>query len=278
MSTPEAEKIQARLRQIDEYERKGLMRAEEAARTRAALQRRLLAVLMPDTPAPRVGWRVRLWAMVAMAVLVGSVSAYLASGHAGLRRQSEEMLDLGKVVAAQDEAARRERLARLRAGVSIAPDANGVFPQFPASGATAASGPAATATAAAAPAAGKSADDGVAPLLSGRVTLAPALKARVRDDDALFVTVRLPDDPTGLPLAQLRVDAVALPLDFDIGARALLGDATRFMQARSVVVTARISRSGAGAPRAGDLVGTSVPVPPWSGQVRVVVDRVVAGP
>ena len=50
MSTPEAEKIQARLRQIDEYERKGLMRAEEAARTRAALQRRLLAVLMPDTP------------------------------------------------------------------------------------------------------------------------------------------------------------------------------------------------------------------------------------
>jgi cytochrome c-type biogenesis protein CcmH len=192
-----------------------------------------------------------------MVVLVGSVTAYLLSGHAGLRRRSEEILDAGKLAAAQDAAARAERLARLRAGQPVAPDANGVFPESrPASGAAAPE---------------------VAPLLAGRVRLAPALARQVAPEDAVFVVVRLPDDPTGLPLAAIRKQVADLPLDFRIGERELVGAPGRFMQAKSVVVSARVSRTGSGLAQPGDPVGTASAAP-WQRDVSVVIDGTVPRP
>jgi hypothetical protein len=278
---PQAEAIQAKLRQIDDYESKGLLRAEEAEAQRAALMKRLMQLLVPDMPPPPIPWRVRLWGAAAMAVLVGGFSAYLISGHAGLRARSEQILAQGKIAAAQDAQLRRERMERIRNGESLAPDQFGRFvPASAASGVPTASAAmagsaATTASATTAKAASGAVADAVAPLLSGRIVLDPKFDGQRESDEALFVVVRLPDDPTGLPLAQIRVEVSNLPFDFDIGARQLIGAPGRFMQARDVVVTARISKSGSGMPKPGDLVGTSTIVAPWANDVKITIDRAV---
>jgi len=249
----EVESLKAQLRQIEDLASKGLLRAEEAEEARTALRKRLLEALMPAEPAPRIPWRARLWALAAMAVLVGGIAAYLMSGHAGLRRLSEELLDAGKAKVASREAAREENFERLRATKAAAAGA---------SAAAAASGSGSGAAAGAS-------------LLAGRVTLDPALASRVAPEDALFIVVRLPEDPTGLPLAAIRRQAGDLPLDFRIVAEDLVGAPERLEQAPRVIVTARVSKSGAGQPRAGDLTGEAPAVAPHASGVAIVVDRVV---
>jgi len=275
---PQAETIQAQLRQIDDYQSKGLLRAEEADTQRAALMKRLMELLVPDIPAPPLPWRVRLWGAAAMLVLVGGFTAYLISGHAGLRARSEEMLAQGKIAAAQDAQLRRERMERIRNGESLAPDQFGRFAPASsvASGSMSASVSGSAATAASSGTTSTSAAaEAIAPLLSGHIELDPKFEGRVASDDALFVTVRLPDDPTGLPLAQIRVEVSNLPFDFDIGTKEMIGSPERFMHAEKVVVTARISKSGSGRAKPGDLAGTSAVVAPWANNVRFVIDQVV---
>ena len=275
---PQAEAIQAKLRQIDDYQSKGLLRAEEADTQRAALMKRLMELLVPDIPAPPLPWRVRLWGAAAMLVLVGGFTAYLISGHAGLRARSEEMLAQGKIAAAQDAQLRRERMERIRNGESLAPDQFGRFAPASsvASGSMSASVSGSAATAASSGTTSTSAAaEAIAPLLSGHIELDPKFEGRVASDDALFVTVRLPDDPTGLPLAQIRVEVSNLPFDFDIGTKEMIGSPERFMHAEKVVVTARISKSGSGRAKPGDLAGTSAVVAPWANNVRFVIDQVV---
>ena len=277
---PEIEAIQAKLRQVDDYQSKGLLRAEEAEAQRKALLRKLMQLVIPDTPAPRLPWRARAWAAGAMLVLVGAVTAYLLSGHAGLRRRSEALLDQGRIAAAQDAQLRRERLERIRRGESLAPDQYGRFASgSAASGAAPASAALASAAStgaksASAAASAKAAAD-IAPLLSGRITLAPRFEGRVASDDTVFVIVRTPDDPTGLPLAQIRVEVSNLPFDFDIGPREMIGSTDRFLHADKVIVSARVSRSGSGRAKPGDLVGQSGAVAPWSNDVRFAIDQEV---
>jgi hypothetical protein len=275
---PQAETIQAKLRQIDDYQSKGLLRAEEADTQRAALMKRLMELLVPDIPAPPLPWRVRLWGAAAMLVLVGGFTAYLISGHAGLRARSEEMLAQGKIAAAQDAQLRRERMERIRNGESLAPDQFGRFAPASsvASGSMSASVSGSAATAASSGTTSTSAAaEAIAPLLSGHIELDPKFEGRVASDDALFVTVRLPDDPTGLPLAQIRVEVSNLPFDFDIGTKEMIGSPERFMHAEKVVVMARISKSGSGRAKPGDLAGTSAEVAPWANNVRFAIDQVV---
>jgi len=256
---PQVEAIQAKLRQIDDYQSKGLLRAEEAEAQRTALRKRLMMLVVPDEPAPRLPLRVRAWAAVAMLVLVGACTAYLISGRAGLRARSEVILAQGRIAAAQDAQNRRERLERLQRGESLAPDRFGRF-------GTAASGQTAASAAAA---------EAVAPLLSGRVELAPQLAGEVASDDTVFLIVRTPEDPTGLPLAQIRIEVSNLPFDFDIGTREMIGSPERFLHADKVVVTALVSKSGRSYASPGDLVGRSAVVAPWAANVRFTIDQVV---
>jgi len=270
--------LQAKLRQVDDYQSKGLLRAEEAEAQRKALRKQLMDAVIPDTPAPRLPMRTRLYAVVAMLVLVGAVTAYLLSGHAGLRARSEVLLEQGRIAAAEDAQMRRERLERIRRGESLAPDRYG---RFASSSGASGTSPASAANAGAAPAAASGAKsagaaaDAVAPLLSGRVTLAPKFEGRVASDDTVFVTVRTPDDPTGLPLAQIRVEVSNLPFDFNVGTREMIGSPDRFLHADKVIVSARVSRSGSGRARPGDLVGQSAVVQPWANDVRFVIDQEV---
>jgi len=242
--------LQAQLRRVDDFVAKGLMRAEEAEEARTSLRKRLLEAVVPDAPVPRLPWRVRLWALLAMAVLVAALGAYLLSGQAGLRRESLQAIDAAKAARAQREVAQGEAFARLRAEKAQA------------------AGMASTARSTASPAA-------VAPLLAGRVELSPSLLGRMRSTDAVFVLVRLPDDPQGLPLAALRRTVADLPFDFTVREAELVGDENRFLQAREVVVTARVSKSGGGHPESGDLDGATAPVAPWSHGVVVRIDHAV---
>jgi hypothetical protein len=258
--------LQARIRQVDDHESKGLLRAEQADAQRKALRRQMMDAVIPNEPAPALPMRTRAWGVVAMLVLVGAATAYLLSGHAGLRRRSETLLEQGKIAAAEDAQMRRERLERIKRGESLAPDQYGRFAPSPATSASAAGAAAKNASASA---------DAIAPLLSGRVTLASRFEGRVASDDTLFVTVRTPDDPTGLPLAQIRVEVSNLPFDFNVGAREMIGSPDRFLHADKVIVSARISRSGSGRAKAGDLVGQSAPVAPWANDVRFTIDQEV---
>ena len=276
---PQVEAIQAKLRQVDDYQSKGLLRAEEAEAQRAALMKRLMNLLVPDTPAPRIPLRVHVWGAVAMLVLVGSITAYLLSDNAGLRARSQLILEQGRIAAAQDAQNRKERMERIRRGESLAPDQYGRFPAEAsgASGAAPASaaviGSATTSSAAASSA--SSAAEAIAPLLSGRIVLDPKFEGRVASDDTVFVTVRTPDDPNGLPLAQIRVEVSNLPFDFNVGTREMIGSPDRFMHADKVVVSARISKSGRGRVEAGDLIGQSAVVQPWANDVRFAIDKEV---
>ena len=282
---PQVEAIQAKLRQIDDYQSKGLLRADEADPQRALLLKKMMELVVPDTPAPGLPWRVRAWGAVAMLVLVGGFTAYLISGHAGLRARSEQILAQGKIAAAQDAQSRKERMERIRRGELLAPDEFGRFPAASATTAGSAPSSASTTVAAAATAIGaigasakpsaSAAAEAIAPLLSGRVTLDPKLASLVASDDTVFVTVRTPDDPAGLPLAQIRVEVSNLPFDFDVGTREMIGSPERFMHADKVVVTALVSKSGRGRAKAGDLTGQSAVVAPWSNNVKFVIDTVV---
>ena len=281
---PQVEAVQAKLRQVDDYLSKGLLRAEEAEAQRAALMKKLMELLVPNTPAPKLPLRVRAWGAAAMLVLVGGFSAYLISGHAGLRARSELILAQGKLAAAQDAQNRRERLERIRRGESLAPDQYGRFAASapdaaasrPASAAVTGSpaSPAVLAKASTASAAASAAADAIAPLLSGRIVLDPKFEGQVASDDTVFVVVRTPDDPNGLPLAQIRVEVSNLPFDFNVGTREMIGSPDRFMHADKVIVSARISKSGSGRVKPGDLVGQSSVVQPWANDVRFSIDHV----
>jgi hypothetical protein len=280
---PQAEAIQAKLRQVDDYQSKGLLRAEEADAQRAALMKKLMELLVPDIPAPKLPLRVRAWGALAMLVLVGAFTAYLISGHAGLRARSEQILEQGRIAAAQDAQNRRERMERIRRGESLAPDQFGRFAHASAAvsasgtASAAVAGSAATASAAASSSrpAASAAAEAIAPLLSGHIELDSRLAGQVASDDTVFVVVRTPDDPTGLPLAQIRVEVSNLPFDFDIGTKEMIGAPDRFMRADKVIVSARISKSGSGRVRPGDLTGQSAVVAPWSNNVRFTIDKVV---
>src|SRR3954454_10128609 len=86
---PQVEALRAKLRQIDDYRSKGLLRAEEGEAQRAAGMKQLMELLVPETPAPKLPLRVRAWGAAAMLLLVGGFTAYLISGHAGLPARSE---------------------------------------------------------------------------------------------------------------------------------------------------------------------------------------------
>ena len=238
-STDRRARIEAQLRQVDDYLAKGLMRAEEAAAQRQALQRQLLEALMPDAPAPRPAWRARFGAAGAMALLVFLVFAYLMWGNAGLNVRTIEML---KVI--------QHREAEASGTVAAVP---------------AATGPSGSAV--------------VDPSawVGGRVELSAPLASLVAPDASVFITLRHPGED-GMPLASVRKRADDLPIDFAIGPKDALGDAARVTGSSApVVVEVRVSNSGRGLAQPGDLEGHSEPLPVGARAILVRVARVRSG-
>ena len=109
--------------------------------------------------------------------------------------------------------------------------------------------------------------------LRGTIKLSPQLASRVSPDDTVFIFARAAQGPP-MPLAVLRRKARDLPVDFALDdSMAMAG--RKLSDFQSVVVGARVSKSGNATPQPGDLQGASAPVASAASGVTVTIDKVV---
>lgn len=108
--------------------------------------------------------------------------------------------------------------------------------------------------------------------ISGQVTIAPSLAGKGSPTDTLFVFAREMNGPP-MPVSIVRATKKDLPFTFR------LDDSTSPMPSRklsdvgTVVIVARLSKSGEAMPKSGDLQGVSEPMKPGTNKVTVVIDR-----
>lgn len=114
--------------------------------------------------------------------------------------------------------------------------------------------------------------------VSGQVRLAPALQARVGPADTLYIFARVAGGPDGtaprMPVAILRLQAKDLPLDFKLDDSLAMSPDFKLSGQKTVVLQARVSRSGQAMPQSGDLIGQAGPVPVGASGVALVIDAV----
>jgi cytochrome c-type biogenesis protein CcmH len=160
--------------------------------------------------------------------------------------------------------------ARTRAGgaPAAAPAPGGAAPQS--AGRAADTGKAADAAASKAP---PQAGSGAASV-GGRVALAPELRARTQPGDTVFVVARAAQGPR-MPLAVVRLQVKDLPANFTLDDSMAMTPAMKLSNFADVVVVARVSKSGAATPAAGDLEGLSPAVRLGARDVAVTIDRVL---
>lgn len=110
--------------------------------------------------------------------------------------------------------------------------------------------------------------------VSGTVKLADALAGKASPTDTLFIYARA-ETGSRIPLAILRGGAGELPKTFELDDSMGMSPAVKLSTTPSVVIEARVSKSGGAVMQPGDLVGTSMPVVPGAKGVAVVIDKVV---
>lgn len=109
--------------------------------------------------------------------------------------------------------------------------------------------------------------------ISGTARLAPALASKLAPGDALFIFARAAEGAR-TPLAVVRVRARDLPYEFRLDDSQALTANARVSAQGSVIVTARISKSGNAIAEPGDLQGSSKPVAPGATGLELVIDQV----
>lgn len=107
--------------------------------------------------------------------------------------------------------------------------------------------------------------------ISGRVSLGPAAQKAVQADDTVFIYATLPD--ARMPLAIVRVRAADLPYDFRLDDRNAMNPQARLSQAASVVMRARISKSGQAQAQSDDWGAEVQPVKPGARGVQLVINQ-----
>ena len=166
-----------------------------------------------------------------------------------------------------------QSLAQAREAAGLQPDQPGSSPG---------AGPSASTAQAAPPASGGrpgSAEPGTSPAAAakatvrGRLTLSPALAAQARPTDTVFIFARAAEGPR-MPLAIMKKQVSDLPLGFVLDDSTAMSAATTLSRFDTVIVGARISRSGQATPTPGDLIGQSAPLRVGSGAVELVIDSV----
>jgi cytochrome c-type biogenesis protein CcmH len=110
--------------------------------------------------------------------------------------------------------------------------------------------------------------------ISGRVDLTSAFGSRVALTDTVFIYARAPEG-SRMPLAVLRIPAKELPRDFVLDDSLGMAPGTKLSAAPTVVVEARVSKSGNAIAQPGDLFGKSSPVKPGTAGLRITIDQVV---
>lgn len=110
--------------------------------------------------------------------------------------------------------------------------------------------------------------------LRGTVSISPQLKSKAGPEDTVFVFARAAEGPP-LPLAIARARVRDLPYSFQLDDSMSMNPAMGLSAFPTVVVTARVSKTGNAAPQPGDLQGASGPVANNAGAVSVVIDSQV---
>ncbi len=108
--------------------------------------------------------------------------------------------------------------------------------------------------------------------VSGKVTLAPGLASKGSPTDTLFVFAKAVDGPP-MPVAIVRATKRELPFSFRLDDSNSPMPARKLSQAGTVVIVARLSKSGEAAAKSGDLQGMSQPVKPGTDGISVTIDR-----
>jgi cytochrome c-type biogenesis protein CcmH len=116
--------------------------------------------------------------------------------------------------------------------------------------------------------------DASAGSVSGRVALSPDLAGKVRPEDTVFIFARAPSG-SRMPLAIVRKQVKDLPLAFTLDDSQAMSPMLKLSGATSIIVGARVSRSGSAMPQSGDLEGSSPVVQPGARDLQIVIDRVV---
>jgi cytochrome c-type biogenesis protein CcmH len=108
--------------------------------------------------------------------------------------------------------------------------------------------------------------------ITGKVVLGPGMESKSSGADTLFVFAKDQNGPP-MPVSIVRASKKDLPFTFR------LDDSTSPMPSRklsdldTVVIVARLSRSGRAMPESGDLEGMSGPVKPGTEGLTIVIDR-----
>jgi cytochrome c-type biogenesis protein CcmH len=167
-----------------------------------------------------------------------------------------------------------ERWQRLRSRIDLNADEKKLVDDYMAR-ARSALGARGTESAAASAAAGSSA---VTPgaSLRVRVSLAPELADQAQPTDSVFIFARARNGPP-MPLAVVRKQVRDLPVTVVLDDSSAMVPSLKLSRFDTVVVGARVSKSGSATPAAGDLEGVSAPVHlPDGATVDVAIARVRA--
>lgn len=108
--------------------------------------------------------------------------------------------------------------------------------------------------------------------ISGKVTIAPSLASKGAATDTLFVFARETTGPP-MPVAIVRATKKDLPFNFRLDDSVSMMPSRKLSDVGTVVIVARLSKSGQAMPQSGDLEGISQPVTPGAEGVAVVIDR-----
>jgi len=109
--------------------------------------------------------------------------------------------------------------------------------------------------------------------LSGRVALAPELAAQVSPKDTVFIYANAAEGPR-MPLAIIRTTVDKLPYDFVLDDSLAMNPQMKLSQVKSVMVRARISKTGNAMPQAGDFGASVGPVTPGSSEkLQLTISR-----
>ena len=109
--------------------------------------------------------------------------------------------------------------------------------------------------------------------LTGRVSIDPALAANVSPQDTVFIYANAAEGPR-MPLAIIRTTVDKLPYDFVLDDSLAMNPQMKLSQVKSVMVRARISKSGNAMPQAGDYGASVGPVTPGSAdQLKLTISQ-----
>ena len=108
--------------------------------------------------------------------------------------------------------------------------------------------------------------------ISGKVTVAPNLAGKGSATDTLFVFAREMSGPP-MPVAIVRATKKDLPFTFRLDDSNSMMPSRKLSDVGTVVIVARLSKSGQAMPQSGDLEGISQPVKPGVDGITIIIDR-----